>query len=501
MYPVQFDQTIRSFVHAMQTEDLTDLAFALSFLGSVLVLTGITVFVGLGCLAMGQKRPARTLAIVMVGEVIFQNGLKQIFARVRPEAFFGATVDTYSFPSGHALSSTCLFGALALLALPHLRHAGWRVAIVALAVTGAGAIGWSRIYLGVHYPSDVIGGFVIGIAWLGLLVGLGQFRPVAAPTPARRERAVIVHEGPPRPMLVVMSRNPGSLRDRPAMQATLRPMLAAAGIEPEFADLESPTLDARIADAIAAGMTAIVAAGGDGTISFVGQKLARTETPLGVIPLGTMNLFAKDLGIPVGDMAAAVETLGAGHVRRVDVGDVNGRVFLCGSVLGLPARLAQYRKRGNTWWESLRLWARYGRAFLRALLRFRPFRATLSLGDQTLRLNVSSLMITPNAVNVGTGPILGRSELTGDHLAVYVIDRLRVGTMLRLMLRALTRSWQQDQAVSDYIVRRLAIVSRSPGIRVMNDGEIVILAPPLRYRILPRALAVICPPLSPKARA
>ena len=474
MYPVQLDQTIRSFVHAMQTEDLTDLAFALSFIGSVLVLTGITVLAILAFLAMGQRRQARTLAIVMAGEVVLQNGLKQIFARVRPEAFFGTTVDTYSFPSGHALSSTCLFAGLALLTLPHLRRPAWRLTVIVSAVLGVGAIGWSRIYLGVHYPSDVIGGFLIGLAWLGLLASLGQFKTVTTTAPAMRERPVTPHEGPPRPMLVVMSRNPGSLRDRPAMQAMLRPMLAEAGIDAEFADLESPTLDARIADAITSKIAAIVAAGGDGTISFVGQKLARTETPLGVIPLGTMNLFAKDLGIPVGDMAAAVETLGAGYTRRVDVGDVNGRVFLCGSVLGLPARMAQYRKRGNTWWESARIWARYARAFLRALLRFRPFRATLSLGDQTLRLRVSSLMITPNPVNVETGPILGRSELTGNHLAVYVIDRLRVGTMLRL-----------------------AIVSRSPGMRVMNDGEVVILAPPLRYRILPRALTVICP--KPKA--
>jgi diacylglycerol kinase family enzyme len=337
-----------------------------------------------------------------------------------------------------------------------------------------------------------MGGYVIGGAWIGVLAALGRFSsPPPLPGPVATDRAVSREKVS---MMVVMSRNPGSLRDRPAMQAQLRPLMKAHGIEPVFADLEARGISARIRRAIDDGVSAVVAAGGDGTISFVGQQLVGRDIPLGVIPLGTMNLFAKDVGIPVGSLDAAVRVLAGGHVRHVDVGDVNGRVFLCGSMLGLPARLAQYRKRGNTWWESVWLWMRYGRALFRALVRFRPFRATLSLGDRQLRVSVSSLMITPNPVNGESGPLLGRTELAGDTLAVYVIDRVRPLDVLRLDFRALFLRWQSDPVVSDYTVRRLAIVSRSPSIRVMNDGEVTLLSPPLRYRVLPRALAVICPP-------
>jgi diacylglycerol kinase family enzyme len=278
------------------------------------------------------------------------------------------------------------------------------------------------------------------------------------------------------------------------MQATLRERLAIVGLSPIFADLEAPDLSEWIAKASADGCRAIVAAGGDGTISRVGQDLVDGTVPLGVIPLGTMNLFAKDIGVPTDDIDGAAATLAAGHIRRIDVGEVNGHYFLCGSILGLPARLAQYRRRGDTWWQSFLIWTRFLRAFLRALLRYRPLRANLFVAERTIRVRASSMIITPNKINDERGPVFGRGDLEGGRLAVYVFGRLHVADVVRLALRALFHRWQKDQRVTEYEVGRLGIVARSPGLRVMNDGETLILRPPLRYRLLPRALPVLCPP-------
>lgn len=499
MYPVQLDLLIRTAVHATAQPGLTWLAFALSALGAALSLSVLFLLAASALARTGHGRMAWTLAWVMAGEIVLQNGLKLLVARPRPAAFFGVSPESFGFPSGHALSAVCFFGALALILGPRLRSRAWLVGVAVLLSAG---IGWSRIYLGVHQPSDVIGGWGIGVVWLGVVGWAGGFRnpgPLPSPVPVGM---------PPDParrrMLVVMSRNPGSVRDRPAMQARLRQLMQAAGLEPEFADLEKPGMKAAMARAMTDGSEAIVAAGGDGTISFVGQALVGHDTPLGVIALGTMNLFARDLGIPLDDLPAAVAVLAAGQVRRVDVGDVNGHAFLCGSMLGLPARLAQYRKRGGTLGESLLLWVRYGRAVLRALVRFRPFRATMSVDGRRVRLGASSLMVTPNAMNEASGPLLGRSDLTGGWLAVYVLGRLRLRDLLRLLARVLLarmlmRRWSGDRLVTVYRMRRLAIGSRSPALRVMNDGEVLLLAPPLRYRLRPRALSVLCPPETAEA--
>ncbi|MEO7987464.1 MAG: diacylglycerol kinase family protein, partial [Gemmatimonadales bacterium] len=101
--------------------------------------------------------------------------------------------------------------------------------------------------------------------------------------------------------------------------------------------------------AIEAGAVAVVAAGGDGTVSAVAAELIRSETPLGVIPAGTLNHFAKDLGVPL-DLEGAVEVIASGKVTAIDVGEVNDRVFINNSSIGVYPRIVElrdeYRKKG-----------------------------------------------------------------------------------------------------------------------------------------------------------
>jgi len=166
-----FDTTIREALHSIASPWLTSLMKLVSFLGAPVTDT-IVVVICLGAfLLKGKYRFAALLLGTMLGEVILDLILKEAYARVRPEAYFNYPLPTsFSFPSGHALGSMCLYGCLCWL----LKLSGaekWKVATF-----GAGAllfvllIGISRIYLGVHYPTDIIAGYLAGAIWLTTVI-------------------------------------------------------------------------------------------------------------------------------------------------------------------------------------------------------------------------------------------------------------------------------------------------------------------------------------------
>src|SRR6202007_1583715 len=120
-------------------------------------------------------------------------------------------------------------------------------------------------------------------------------------------------------------------------------------------------------------------AGGDGTIACAAQQIVGTDIVLGILPSGTMNVLAVDLNIPVGDVAAAIAVLRDGRVREIDAAEVNGQLYLCGSMLGLPARLARYREMGRGKGSMTRLWLRFTRAAFRAFARYGAPRVVLAV--------------------------------------------------------------------------------------------------------------------------
>jgi len=122
-----------------------------------------------------RRSQAFALVLTMAGAIAWENGLKLIFHRLRPESFFGLSPPTYSFPSGHSLFAACLYGALAAIAARHVSSAALRTCIWAAALLMALGIGLSRVYLGLHYPSDVLGGYLAGGAWLAFLGASGAF--------------------------------------------------------------------------------------------------------------------------------------------------------------------------------------------------------------------------------------------------------------------------------------------------------------------------------------
>jgi membrane-associated phospholipid phosphatase len=162
-----FDDSLRMLIHQYATPGLTALMQLFSFLGSLACLSGLSGLAALYLAALKKWRDLIHLAIIMVGSLILENGLKIGFHRARPVSFFGTpTPPTYSFPSGHALLSLCFYGAAAYLMTRRVKSRGGRILVFSLTALLVGLIGLSRIYLGVHYPSDVLAGYAVATIWV-----------------------------------------------------------------------------------------------------------------------------------------------------------------------------------------------------------------------------------------------------------------------------------------------------------------------------------------------
>lgn len=177
-----FDDAVRGFVHSWASPWLTRVMEAFTFIGSTAILITVVAVLALILWRMRRRRHAILLVLGAAGGNILMEILKQVFRRPRPVPFFGLpTPDSWSFPSGHALNSFCVYVLAAALISRQVRSEAGRIACWSVAVILAVMPGISRIYLGVHYPSDVLAGYVAATAWLcGLLAALRRRSSKAA---------------------------------------------------------------------------------------------------------------------------------------------------------------------------------------------------------------------------------------------------------------------------------------------------------------------------------
>lgn len=176
-HTAQFDQDVRAWVHERSAPPLTSAMRAFTLLGSPLVLWLLVVLVFFLFWKTNWRHEAWFFGIAMLGALALDVGLKLGFQRPRPAPFFGiALPHSYSYPSGHALYSLCFYGIIASLTTLHLQHAWARCLVWLAAALLAGLIGYSRIYLGVHYPSDVIAGYSVALIWVISLSAASRLR-------------------------------------------------------------------------------------------------------------------------------------------------------------------------------------------------------------------------------------------------------------------------------------------------------------------------------------
>jgi membrane-associated phospholipid phosphatase len=164
---IAFDAAVRDGLHEWASPVLTMFFRVVTQFGSERVLVPVGAVVVWRLIAAGRRRAAIVFVVAAAGAEALDFTLKVLFRRQRPAVFFGLTAPaTYSFPSGHAMLSACFYGVLAALIAPRMASVAGRAAVWAAAAAAAVLIGTSRIYLGVHYPSDVIAGYAAAIVWV-----------------------------------------------------------------------------------------------------------------------------------------------------------------------------------------------------------------------------------------------------------------------------------------------------------------------------------------------
>jgi diacylglycerol kinase family enzyme len=292
---------------------------------------------------------------------------------------------------------------------------------------------------------------------------------------------------------LVMNTQAGALLGQEDTAAALKSALEAGGGTVHVVPADAGTLPERIALAQATSAGCIVVAGGDGSVACAATALIGSDTSLGLIPSGTMNLLAKDLHIDPADGPAAIQLLVNGHTRLIDAGTLGDHVFLCASMLGTPARLSRHREAGRQHGNGVRTWLGLGWAGLRALARNRSHRVVMRLDDRVIQRRSPSITITVNRLDDRAGPLFSRANLSGGELAVYIVKRSSPLHQAWLVLRTALTGKVGQPDVEVFTTKTLDIRSRATALHVLLDGELRLIAPPLRYAIRPDALRVVAP--------
>lgn len=165
-YPAALDSSVRYALRQTQSPMWTALYLTVTKLGSTLYLSIVGCIAGLGFIVVRWFRPVLLLIIVMAGQAVLHHGFKWLFARPRPSALISyRTAEGSSFPSGHAIGAVCLYLAIAWIISVRLENPAAKFGIWIFAILLVFLIGMSRAYIGVHYPTDVVAGFLAGAVW------------------------------------------------------------------------------------------------------------------------------------------------------------------------------------------------------------------------------------------------------------------------------------------------------------------------------------------------
>ena len=272
--------------------------------------------------------------------------------------------------------------------------------------------------------------------------------------------------------------------------------LAKAGIDAAIEQVDGPDLDARATELANRGAKTIVACGGDGTLSAVGGALTGTQTALGILPLGTLNHLARDLGISF-ELDQAAATLAAGHRQQIDVAELNGRVFINNSAIGLyPLMVADREGQQERLGRSKKVAMLV--AGVRTLFRFHHYRLSLTINDGETATLETPLLFVGNNLYRTTMPRAGyRDRLDDGKLSVVITRKAGRAAMIHGMLLSLIGRASSKQLIELDDVTRLRVAGRRSEITVSADGETLHLPLPLDYRIRPKALWVIGPQGNP----
>ena len=254
---------------------------------------------------------------------------------------------------------------------------------------------------------------------------------------------------------------------------------------------DGTALAALFASALAGRPRLVVAGGGDGTMNTAAAALAGGDVALGVLPLGTLNHFAKDLHIPLA-LEAAVDNILGGQTRSVDVGVVNDRVFVNNSSLGLYPEIVidrdrQQRRLGRGKWQA------FARATLATLRRYPFLDVRLEVDGTGHRRRTPFVFVGNNKYSIDGLSVGERERLDAGCLSLYVAQQPGRLSLLGFALRALVGRLRQAQDFDALLTSDLVVETHRRHLPVAVDGEVMLLETPLAYRVRPGSLRVIVP--------
>jgi diacylglycerol kinase family enzyme len=235
----------------------------------------------------------------------------------------------------------------------------------------------------------------------------------------------------------------------------------------------------------------MIVGGGDGTINSGARVAIERQKVLGILPLGTMNRLAGDLGIPL-DIEEAVHAIAHGRVVEIDAAEVNGHLFFCNSMFGIPAAFSELRDhaRGQTFFSRLR---RYFGEFIPAALAARQLAVAVDTGNGERVFRGLAFAIANNPYDETEVLRLRRSRLDTGKLGFYVTRHRNIFGLIWLMIRVLFGRWNGDPNFERLTADRIVVRSAKGKIMTTNDGEFEPLDSPLIYTIKPHALKLLLP--------
>jgi YegS/Rv2252/BmrU family lipid kinase len=303
--------------------------------------------------------------------------------------------------------------------------------------------------------------------------------------------SALARKAKPPPVHVLLNRGGGSVARDPEIPDKVADALAKAGIDAEIELVSGGDCAVRCHAAAERGDPLLIVGGGDGTVSAAASALADTKTLLGILPLGTLNHFARDLGLPL-ELGEAAQLIARGEERRVDVAEMNDRLFINNSAIGLyPLMVIDRDVQRMRLGRSKPLAAAL--ASLRTLARFDHQRLTLTVNDQKAQVDTPLLFVGNNDYRVDIGAPGRRENLDDGQLFVLVMRKKTRRGLIGASIRALLGRSRTDDMITIDGVERLRVSSQRHQLAVSLDGEVVRATPPLDYKIRKQALRVAAP--------